>query len=66
MVSVQNQAVCWASVAAEAAGLVKNRRWGESVAWRGDLQFKRMWRYFVCTVGPRVDRFVDGLPDDLV
>lgn len=66
MLNVQNQAWWEASVAAQAAGLVKNRWWGDSGSRRGDLQFKRMWRYFVNTIGPRLDRFVEGLPDDLV
>ena len=65
MLNVQNQAWWEASVAAEAAGLVKNRWWGESGSRRGDKQFKRMWRYFVTTIEPRLDRFVEGLPEDL-
>jgi len=66
MLNVQNQAWWEASVAAEAAGLVKNRWWGESGARRGDGQFRRTWRYFVSTIGPRLDQFVEDLPDDLV
>ncbi|MEG0860413.1 MAG: hypothetical protein RSD81_02945 [Pseudomonas sp.] len=66
MLNMQNQAWWEASVAAKAAGLVKNRWWGESGVRRGDQQYKRMWRYFVTHVEPRLNRFVDGLPDDLV
>lgn len=66
MLNVQNQAWWEASVAAEAAGLVKNRWWGQSGSRRGDRYFSRTWKYFVSTIEPRLNRFVDELPNDIV
>jgi len=55
-----------AAIAARAAKLTPNRWWGSSRRAMGRRTYSRMVRQYLDRVEPRLNRFVETLPDDLV
>jgi hypothetical protein len=64
--NVHGQAWWEASVAARAAKLRAGRWWGSSRRAMGGQTYSRMVRHFLEVFEPRLNRFVETLPDDLV
>ena len=64
--TVHKQAWWEASVAARAAKLRAGRWWGSSRRAMGGRTYSRMVRHFLDVFEPRLNRFVETLPDDLV
>lgn len=65
--NVHHQAFWEASVAARSARLVPDRWWGGSTGRRrGIASYRRMVRYYMEVVEPRLDAFAESLPDDHV
>lgn len=64
--NVHAQAWWEASVAARACGLMRNRWWGASSRRQGVRSYARMVNHYLRYAEPTFDRFVAGLPEDLV
>lgn len=63
---VHAQAWWEASVAARASGLTRDRWWGGTGRRQGVRSYARMVSHYLQYAEPALDRFVAGLPDDLV
>ena len=65
--NAHHQAMWEASIAARTANLIEDRWWGGVRGRRrGIRECRRMIRYYLEVVEPRLDAFVASLPDDIV